>query len=106
MQHALKINTYIERLGQLGFVMDHELSIDLILSSLTNNFGQFVLNYHMSSKGTSIPELINLLMTVEPTLKKEANTVVLMDFSTSKKSSKNEKKKKKPMKEKGGVLDT
>ena len=47
MQHALKINTYIERLGQLGFLIDHELSIDLILSSLTNNFGQFVLNYHM-----------------------------------------------------------
>ena len=23
MQHALKMNTYIERLDQLGFVMDH-----------------------------------------------------------------------------------
>ena len=38
VQHALKMNTYIERLGQLGFVMDHKLSIDLILSSLTDNF--------------------------------------------------------------------
>ena len=37
-QHALKMNTYIERLGQLGFTMDHELNIDLILSSLTDNF--------------------------------------------------------------------
>ena len=55
MQHALKMNTYIERLGQLGFVMDHELIIDLILSSLTDNFVQFVLNYHMQSKETSIP---------------------------------------------------
>ena len=27
VQHALKMNTYIERLGQLDFVMDHELSI-------------------------------------------------------------------------------
>ena len=24
MKHALKMNTYIERLGQLGFVMDHD----------------------------------------------------------------------------------
>ena len=38
MRHALKMNTYIERLGKLGFVLDHELSIDLILSSLTDNF--------------------------------------------------------------------
>ena len=47
VHHALKMNTYISILGQLGFIMDHELSIDLILSSLTNNFAQFVLNYHM-----------------------------------------------------------
>ena len=47
MQHALKMNTYIERLDQLGFVMDHELSIDLIMSSLIDNFTQFMLNYHM-----------------------------------------------------------
>ena len=38
MQHALKMNNYMERLGQLGFVVDHELSIDFILSNLTNNF--------------------------------------------------------------------
>ena len=40
MQHVLKMNTYIERLDQLDFVMDHELSIDLIMSSLTNNFAK------------------------------------------------------------------
>ena len=50
MQHALKMNTYIERLVQLGFVMDHESSIDLILSSLADNFVKFVLNYQMNSK--------------------------------------------------------
>ena len=54
MQHALNMNTYIERLGQLGFIMDHELSIDLILSSLIYNFVQFVLNYQIESKETSI----------------------------------------------------
>ena len=38
VQHALKMNTYIERFTQLGCVMDHELSIDLIMSSLIDNF--------------------------------------------------------------------
>ena len=103
VQHALKMNTYIERLGQLGFVMDHELSIDLILLSLTDNFAQFVLSYQMQCKETSIPELINLLKIVEPTLEREANTVMLVDSYVYKKGSKNKKIKKKPMKEKGGV---
>ena len=48
----------------------------------------------MQNKETSTLELINLLKTVEPTLKKEAKTVMLVDSSASKKSSKNEKKKK------------
>ena len=103
VQHALKMNTYIERLGRLGFVMDHELSIDLILSNLIDNFSYFVLNYHMQSKETSIPKLINLLKTVEPTLKNKAKTMVLVDSSISKKGFKNKKKKKKAMKAKGGV---
>ena len=79
------MNTYIERLGQLGFVIDNELSIHLILSNLTGNFVQFVLNYHVQSKETSIPKLINLLKAVEPTLKKEAKTVMLVDSSAYKK---------------------
>ena len=62
-----------------------------------------MLNYHMQSKETSIPKLINLLKTVEPTLKNEAKTMVLVDSSVSKKGSKNKKKKKKAMKAKGGV---
>jgi hypothetical protein len=29
---------YIEKLGQLGFVIDHELSVDLVLESLPEAF--------------------------------------------------------------------
>jgi len=29
--HVLKIIGYIKKLGQLSFVMDHELSVDLVL---------------------------------------------------------------------------
>ena len=63
--HREKMNGYIERLGQLRFVMDHELSIDLILTSLSNSLAQFVLNYRMNNIESTIPELINLLKTVD-----------------------------------------
>ena len=59
----------------------------------------------MPSKETSIPKLINLLKTFNPTLKNKAKTVMLVYSFVSKKGpkNKNKKKKKKPMKSKGGV---
>ena len=48
----------------------------------------------MNDKETIIPKLINLLKTVEPTLKNEGKTKRLVDSFGSKKGSKNNKKKK------------
>ena len=59
------MNGYIEALGQLGFVMDHKLSIDLILLSFPNSFAQFMIKYHMNNIETTIPGLINMLKTIE-----------------------------------------
>ena len=89
----MKMNGYIERLDQL-VGMDHELSINLILASLPYSFAQFLLNYRMNNIMSTIPELMNLLKIVEPSLRKEKNHVMLMDSSISKKSSKNKKKRK------------
>ena len=61
MQHALKMYEYIERLNQLGYWMDFELSVDLILASLRDRFAQFVLDYRMNNNVSIIPKLINLL---------------------------------------------
>ena len=47
--------------------------------------------------------MINLIKTVEPTLKNEAKIVMLVDSFAFKKSSKNNKKKKRPMKTKEGA---
>ena len=94
VQYALKMHGYIVRLDQLGFGMDNELSIDLILAGLLDDFAQFVLNCRMNDKETTIPELINLLKTVEPTLVKEGKTVMLVNSFSSKKGSKNKKKRK------------
>ena len=50
VQYALKMHGYIVRLDQLGFGIDNELSIDLILAGLPDSFVQFVLNYKMNDK--------------------------------------------------------
>ena len=52
----------------------------------------------MNNKEISILELINVLKTIEPTLKKEGKVVMLMDSFGSK-----NKKKRKSTKAKGGV---
>ena len=98
IQYALKMNGYIVRLDQLGFGMDSELSIHLILAGLPDNFAQFVLNYRMNDKESSILEQTNLLKTIEPTLKKEGKTVMLMNSFGSR-----NKKKRKITKQKGGA---
>ena len=64
VHYALKMHGSIVRLDQLGFGMDNELHIDLILAGLSDSFAQFVLNYRMNDKETTIPELINMLKTI------------------------------------------
>ncbi|XP_061352745.1 uncharacterized protein LOC133297595 [Gastrolobium bilobum] len=68
--HVLKMIGLIEKLASLGFIMDHELSIDLVLQSLPSSFNGFVVNYHMNKVETTLPELLNLLTTAEGAVKK------------------------------------
>ena len=65
VQHALKMYEHIERLDQLGYWMDFELSADLILARLPNSFAQFVLNYGMNHIISTITELIDMLKIAE-----------------------------------------
>ena len=69
--HVLKIINLIKKLAWLGFLMDHELSVDLVLQSLSSIFSQFVLNYNMNKLEASLPELLNMLQSAKPNLKKE-----------------------------------
>jgi hypothetical protein len=89
--HVLKMISYIEKLDQLGFVMDHELSIELILQSLPQSFSQFIMNYHMNKLDSTL-KLFNMLKTAERALKKEKDLVLLVQSSRmSKKKDKNNK---------------
>jgi hypothetical protein len=66
--HILKMNGYIEKLEQLGFVMDCKLSVELVLQSLLQNFSQFIMNYHMNKLDNTLSELFNMLKTAKDTL--------------------------------------
>jgi hypothetical protein len=69
--HVLKMIGYIEKLGELDFVIDHELGVELVLLSLPQNFSQFIINYHMNKLDSILLELFNILKTVEGPLRKK-----------------------------------
>ncbi|XP_017979907.1 PREDICTED: uncharacterized protein LOC108662824 [Theobroma cacao] len=69
--HVLKMIGLVERLWQLGLVMDHELSEDLVLQSLTDSFSQFVLNFHMNQLEDTFLELLNMIDTAKRSIKKD-----------------------------------
>lgn len=93
--HVLKMINLIEHLGQLGFVMDGELSQDLVLQSLPNSFSQFVMNFHMNKLDVSLAELHNMLKIAEANFPSKRGSVLMIGASTSTKRKRNWKPKNK-----------
>ncbi|XP_021298772.1 uncharacterized protein LOC110427542 [Herrania umbratica] len=89
--HVLKMIELIERLGQLGLAMDHELSIDLVLQSLLDSFSQFMLNFHMNRLEATFLELLNMLNMVEWSIRKDKGSLLLV--SSFEAHTKQQKKK-------------
>ena len=68
--HVLKMIGYIERLEVLGFKMDKDLYVDLVLQSLTESYKGFVMNFNINQLDRSLPDLLNMLRVAEKDLKK------------------------------------
>ncbi|XP_031280246.1 uncharacterized protein LOC116138702 [Pistacia vera] len=68
--HVVKIIGYIKKLEKLGFAMDAELPIDLVMQSLPASFSKFIMNFNMNSMEKSLLELLNMLKTTEKDMKK------------------------------------
>ncbi|GAV65903.1 zf-CCHC domain-containing protein/UBN2_2 domain-containing protein, partial [Cephalotus follicularis] len=64
-EHGLKMIDMIEQLAQLGFVMDHDLYVDIILTSLPKSFSQFLVNFHMNKIEVTLSELVAMLRMAE-----------------------------------------
>ena len=76
--HVLKMKGYIEHLDRLGFPLSQELATDLILNSLHDSYGQFVMNYNMNEMDKSISELHTMLKTVEQNIKSKPGHVLMV----------------------------
>nr|GEY79957.1 hypothetical protein [Tanacetum cinerariifolium] len=73
-QYVLKIMGYVEQPERLGYVLQQDLSVGLILNGLTSDFTGFVRNYNMRNMGKTIGELHDLLIEYEKGLPKKAVT--------------------------------
>ena len=89
--HVLKMKGYIEHLDRLGFPLSQELETDLILDSLPNSYGQFVMNYNMNEMEKSISELHIMLKIAEHNIKSKPGHVLMVQ---NRKGSKNKGKGK------------
>ena len=69
--YVLKMIGFITRFEQLGWTMDHDLSIDFVLTSLPESYSQFVLNFNMNKIETTLSGLLNMLAQAEKTILKE-----------------------------------
>ena len=68
--------------------------MDLIIQSLPDSFGQFIMNYHMNKTDSILPELLNKLVIAEDTLKDSKSIVLTVKRAFSKRKSTWKKKKK------------
>ncbi|GJS53230.1 hypothetical protein Tco_0626592 [Tanacetum coccineum] len=63
--YVLKMKGYVEQLERLGYVLQQDVSVGLILNGLTSDFARFVRNYNMHNMGKTVGELHALLIEYE-----------------------------------------
>ena len=80
--HVFKMTELIEKLASLGFIMDHELSINLVLQSLPQSYNGFVVDYYMNKVESTLHELLSLLTTAEGVVKKNKTQALLISGSS------------------------
>ena len=76
--HVLKMKGYIEHLDRLGFPLSQELATDLILNSLPDSYGQFVMNYNMNEMDKSISEPHTMLKIAKQNIKSKPGHVLMV----------------------------
>ncbi|KAK8681085.1 hypothetical protein V6N13_053492 [Hibiscus sabdariffa] len=110
--HVIKMMGYIQTLEKLGFALNNELAINVILQSFPDSFNQFVLNFNMNEINKTLPQLLGMLRTAESNMKKGGSKSILMVREAKRKEKKVAKSKgvdktkskgKEALKPKGGV---
>ncbi|KAK8995295.1 hypothetical protein V6N11_069734 [Hibiscus sabdariffa] len=110
--HVIKMMGYIQTLEKLGFALNDELAVDVVLQSLSDSFNQFVLNFNMNEINKTLPQFLGMLRTAKSNMKKGGSKSILMvreakgkgkKVAKSKGTGKTKPKGKEALKPKGGV---
>ena len=91
--HCLMMIKDLEELEKLEVRLDLDLQNDIILQSLIDVYGQFIINYHMHKLQYFFVEFMNMLITVELSMKDSKGSVVAMERTVSKRKSFKKKNK-------------
>ena len=83
----------LDELEKLGIILDKDFQIDVILQSLSDAYGQFIMNFHMHKMQCTLAELMNMLVTAELSMKGSKGSVLTVERTSSKKKSFGKKKK-------------
>ncbi|KAK8675043.1 hypothetical protein V6N13_033116 [Hibiscus sabdariffa] len=76
--HVIKMMGYIQALEKLGFPLNDELAIDVVLQLLPDSFNQFILNFNMNEINKTLPQLLGMLRTAESNIKRGGSKSILM----------------------------
>ncbi|GJY63306.1 hypothetical protein Tco_0464766 [Tanacetum coccineum] len=74
--YVLKMKAYLDQMDRLGYPMPLVLRANLILTSLSKDYDQFVQNYNMHDMGKTIPELHAMLKIAEKSIPKKTPAVL------------------------------
>jgi hypothetical protein len=101
-RHVKDMIADLDRLAELGIIFEAQSSINLILQSLPDSWGSFIMNYNMLKQEKTLGELLFMLKDAEPELskgkRKEVHTA-----QSSKRKGKGKNQKKFIPKPSGGV---
>nr|GEX06454.1 hypothetical protein [Tanacetum cinerariifolium] len=76
--YVLQMKGYINQLERLGYMLQQDIIVGLILNGVTKHFARFVRNYIMHNIGKTIDELHAILVEYEKGLPKKAETPQVM----------------------------
>jgi hypothetical protein len=76
--HVIKMMGYIETLTKLGCEIKDDLATDVILQSLPVSYESFIMDFHMNGMEKTMAELHGMLKTVEDSIKKNPNHVMIV----------------------------
>ncbi|GKA90558.1 hypothetical protein Tco_0812428 [Tanacetum coccineum] len=74
--YVLKMKAYLDQMEHLGYPMPLVLGVNMILTSLSKDYDQFVQNYNMHGMGKTIPELHAMLKLAEKGIPRKTPAVL------------------------------